>query len=58
MDPLHAIDDKFKALAAEIEHRVLVRVIREAANANLSRLTTLDPENAPQYLEAMKAFGE
>lgn len=58
MDPLRAIEDKLKAMVADIEHRVLVKVIREAANANLSRLATLDPENASKYLDAMKAFGK
>lgn len=57
-NPLHALEDKLKSLAADIEHRVLVRVMREAAADHLSRLTTLDPENAPQYLDAMKAFGK
>lgn len=63
MNPLHALEAPFKGLeskladlAADIEHRVEVVLLRKAVGFVLLELLTLDPDGAPNYQVAIDAL--
>ncbi len=52
MDPFKGLTDKIAEIKADVQRTVEIAILTETTKFNLSRLATLDPENAAKY----KAF--
>lgn len=55
-NPLNALKNLADDIRRDVEHRVHVAMLREAALATLSRLITLDTGNAVEYQAAVDSL--
>lgn len=56
MDPLGFIKSEIEKAKEEIRRQVQIDLLREMSKLTLSRLATLDADNTPAYLAAIKAM--
>jgi hypothetical protein len=54
MNPLDLINSKIKEIKADVQRAVEIAILKETTKFNLSRLATLDTENAEKYVGMVK----